>query len=183
MAETLLFNIPDPTATEEPAFRLHWHQSTDGNTWGAAVDTVLVSELTTDTATGKYVWTSANADPEKHHTIRTETEDGAINIVSQTIPPRYEFAMTEIYADLRDLELLPKSGVEFTFTPLGFTQKGTLIYAGQSLQTTDSNGILSVFVPTGTQCTVSSVAIGGRTITVRTSGKTFVNLAKVLASC
>lgn len=177
MAETLLFTIPAPTVNEEPAFRLHWHQSIDGNVWGAVIDTILVSELGIDTATGKYIWTSANADPTKYHTIRTETEDGSINIVSQTIPPRYEFAMTEIYADLRDFELLPQSGVEFTITPKTSARNGVLIDAASEVKTTNSDGILSVFVPQNTQYEITSTAIGGRTLSVRSSNKTFINLA------
>lgn len=89
MSETILFNIPEPGPNEEQAHLILWYQSVDGQVWDLIpVDTILVSNLTIDTNTGKYKWESLLADPLKFHQLKTQSEDGIENSIGYILPPR-----------------------------------------------------------------------------------------------
>lgn len=180
MAEVIQFTLPEPTNGKTQAYQLYWHQSDDGETWGGAIDSILVSALTIDPGSGAYIWASAAADPKKYHNIRTKSALGTVCVTGATLPPRYLMPLCEIFIDLRDLELGPRSGVAFTFTPREAPKRGIVFDVQSTEHTTDSDGRLSVLVAQGTALDISSPALAGKIVSLRTDGRTFINLAHML---
>lgn len=177
MAETLLFNIPTPAADEDPVVSIHWHQSTNGNTWGNnPVDTILVADLTIDVPTGKYIWYSALADPTKYHQLRTESAIGAINPNGLVVAPLVDRDLCEIYVDVRDIGLLPKAGIVFKLHPRTVGLNGIILDSTPIPMTTGTDGIASEWVGQGGVYELES-AITGKPLKIDTTSKTFINIA------
>lgn len=89
MAETLLFSIPVPSEGQDPIYEVLWYQSNDGAIWDVTpIDTILAASLTIDTATGKYAWISALADPTRWHCLKTRNQVGTESLTGIIIHPR-----------------------------------------------------------------------------------------------
>lgn len=120
MAETILFNVADPTADEVPANTVDWYQSPDGETWGATpVDTIAIADLPIGTD-GRYAWTSELADPTFYHLLKTRSALGVVSSHGVVVAPsKYNtVAKREInnYGQpLVDPEGKPIEGVKITF--------------------------------------------------------------------
>lgn len=177
MAETILFEIAAPENGKAPAHRVLWYQSNDGETWGEAINSILLSECQVDPESGLYSWASSSADPTKYHTLRTESANGVINESGPALPPRYQFPVCEIYVEVKDLELQPVASVPFTFIPREAPVRGVVFDMRAQERSTDGDGLISIFVPQGMAFDVSSPAMGGKTVAVRTDGRAFINLS------
>lgn len=87
MALEIKFNIPSPVAGQEPAFRVIWYQSNDGQVWDPApIVSELVSALPLDTE-GKYVWYSAVPSSARWSMIKTEDQYGVESGTGAIFPP------------------------------------------------------------------------------------------------
>jgi len=177
MAETILFDIAAPALGKAPAHRVLWYQSDDGETWGEAIDSILLADCGIAPESGAYLWTSTSADPTKYHTLRTESANGVVSGIGLTLPPRYQFPVCEIYVEVKGVELQPVAGVQFTFIPRAVPVRGVVFDMRAQERSTDGNGMISIFVPQGMAFDVSSPAIGGKTVAVRTDGRAFINLS------
>lgn len=157
MAETILFNIAEPTASEAPASTVEWYQSPDGETWGITpVDTIAIADLTTGTD-GRYAWTSALADATQYHLLKTRSALGVLSSHGVMVPPsKYNtVAKREInnYGQpLVDPEGKPIAGVRIVFRlwratgPDSATDKttGETIASVDVVTETDENGEFAV---------------------------------------
>lgn len=89
MAETILFEIPSPTSSENAAYGIAWFQSDNGVLWDSnPIDTILVSDLSIDPESGLYIWSSSLASPARWSNIKTSDSTGSINETGFIIPPR-----------------------------------------------------------------------------------------------
>lgn len=180
MAESLLFDIPEPVMDEDPAVSIHWHQSTDGNLWEVTpVDTILVTDLPVDLTTGKYRWASTTADPAKYHQLRTVSAIGAINPNGLVVSPRVVKDLCEIYVDVRDFGLEPKPGIVFLVHVKTVKLGGIIFDPSEIKRSTDATGILSIFVAKNCSFDISckSLNIIKR---VDTTNKSYINLSALL---
>lgn len=124
MAEALIFHISPSGPGEEPAARVLWYQSDDGETWSSQpVDSIDVSDpvLQYDAETGSYRWESPLADPTKYHQLKTESASGIISTQSAVIPPRDYQPIVKREVDnfgqaFTDPEGKPRVGMKVTFT-------------------------------------------------------------------
>jgi hypothetical protein len=89
MAETILFSIPTPGPYEETAYEMIWYQSDNGSIWDITpIDSILVSNLTVDETSGKYIWTSSLANANRYHLIKSRSQEGVESSSGLTLPPR-----------------------------------------------------------------------------------------------
>jgi len=178
MSETLLFLIPPPDAFQDPATIVHWYQSTDGNTWGTVIDTVAVSILLVDTATGKLKWTSALADPAKYHQLKTESSAGIVSSFGAILPPKLDNPdMCMISVDVRSHDMVAVQKYPVAITPRTQALNGIIFDGIVDKVETGVNGRVTFVVAKGG---VYDISLGTIKKTIDTTGKTFINVAETL---
>lgn len=180
MAETLVFNIPTPAATEATPVSVYWYQSTDGYTWGAAVDNSLIADLTIDPVSDKYVWESAVAAPDKYHQVKTKSASGIYSSFGAIIPPRpTDPDMCTILADVVTFGMVAKAGIQFSLSSKTKSLHNYLVDSAQTKLLTDAAGRVTFNVMRGGVYEMVSTIIG-RPIEIDTTGLTFVNVADLI---
>jgi len=81
-----MFDIPEPTAAEDPAVAVVWYDSADGAAF-APIGEEQVVNLDVDPLSEKYVWPLEVADTARYQMLKTRSAGGIESAFGALLPP------------------------------------------------------------------------------------------------